>query len=100
MLYLIHCYDGPDGLDHRAKLREGHFAYLEERKDHLVLAGPTLAEENGKPTGSVLVVEFDNLAEATAFAEGDPYKKGGVFQTVTIQPYKIVLPKEDVVRIR
>lgn len=100
MFYLIHCYDGPDGLERRAKFRERHFAYLEEQKDHLILAGPTLSEENGKPTGSLLVVEFKSLAEAEAFAEGDPYKKDGIFQTVTIQPYKIVLPRENNIRIR
>ena len=44
-------------------------------------------------TGSVLIVEFDDSAAAERFAADDPYAKAGLFETVTIRPWRKVLPK-------
>ena len=56
-------------------------------------AGPTLGDDNA-PNGSVLVMEFDDRSQAQAFADNDPYAKAGVFESVSIKPWKKVYPKE------
>ena len=60
--------------------------------ERIVMAGPTLDEDAESPTGSLLVMEFDSLADAESFAAGDPYKKADLFDSVTIKPYRKVLP--------
>ena len=39
-------------------------------------------------------MEFDDMAQAQAFADNDPYAKAGVFESVSIKPWKKVYPKE------
>ena len=39
-------------------------------------------------TGSLLVIEADDIAAARAFAAADPYAKAGLFASVDIRPWK------------
>jgi len=41
-------------------------------------------------SGSTVIAEFESLEEAKAWAEADPYVAAGVYQTVSIKPYKKV----------
>jgi len=52
------------------------------------LAGPLTDK-----TGSLLVLEFETLAEAEQFAQQDPYTVHGVFERVEIHPFMQVFPK-------
>lgn len=63
----------------------------------LVLAGPHPAIDSPEPgpagmTGSLIVAEFESLAEAEAWAENDPYRREGVFREVLIKPFLRVYP--------
>ncbi len=42
--------------------------------------------------GSLLIMAFDDRGQAQAFAEGDPYARAGLFESVTIRPFRKVLP--------
>ena len=66
MLYIIYQEDGPDGAALRAQHRDTHFAYLDKHKDILVLGGAMIAEDGATRTGSVLILNVPNLAEAEA----------------------------------
>ena len=48
-----------------------------------------LAEENGF-TGSLIIAEFNSLADAEAWAKADPYVEQGVYASATVKPYKKV----------
>ena len=66
-----------------------------ESEGRLLTAGPNPAIDSEEPgengfSGSLIIAEFDSLAEATQWAENDPYKLNGVFANVTIKPYKKV----------
>ena len=63
----------------------------------LVLAGPHPAVDSADPgeagfTGSLVVAEFDSLDDARAWADADPYIEAGVYERVTVKPFKAVLP--------
>ena len=91
MLYVIHCFDKPGHLQVRLDNRPAHVDYLKSFGDKLHAAGPTLdAEEN--MNGSVVILELEALSDAEGFAANDPYAKAGLFEKVTIQPWKKVLP--------
>ena len=70
---------------------------LLREQGRLVIAGPNPAIDSNDPgeagfTGSVIIAEFDSLAAAQAWANADPYLAAGVYQQVTVKPFKQVLP--------
>jgi uncharacterized protein YciI len=89
MLFAITNIDKPGSTALRAATRETHLGYLDSIVSQLLLAGPLLNGEN-QPIGSLLVVEAENHAAAAAFAEADPYARAGLFESVTIRPYRLV----------
>lgn len=99
MLYAIISQDVENSLDKRASVRPAHIERLENLKEEgrLVLAGPHPAIDNIEPgpagfTGSLVVAEFDSLEAAQTWADNDPYIKAGVYDSVTVKPFKKVLP--------
>ena len=99
MLYSIIGTDKPDSLDNRLAARPEHLSRLEQLQceGRLVMAGPFPAIDSNEPgtagfTGSLIIAEFDSLAEATRWANDDPYVNAGVYETVTVKPFRKVLP--------
>ncbi len=99
MWYAITGTDVPDSLEKRLTARPTHLERLQTLKNQgrLLLAGPFPAIDNEDPgaagfTGSLIVAEFATLAEAQAWADADPYITAGVYQSVTVKPFKKVLP--------
>lgn len=94
MHFVINCTDKPAHLAVRVKNRPAHVEYLKAHADKVVAAGPTLAEDGEGMIGSVLIMQFDDLAQAEAWTAHDPYNKAGLFGSVTITPWKKVLPAD------
>ena len=99
MLYAIISEDIENSLTLRLEARPAHVQRLNDLKDQgrLVLAGPHPAIDSDDPgnvgfTGSLVVAEFSNLIEAQNWADADPYFTAGVYQKVTVKPFKKVLP--------
>lgn len=99
MFYAIVGHDVPDSLDKRASVRPAHLDRLQalQQSGRLLLAGPFPAVDATDPgpagfSGSLIVAEFDSLADARTWADADPYVAAGVYASVDIQPFKKVLP--------
>lgn len=99
MWYAIISEDVKDSLALRKGARPDHIARLNRLKDEgrLLLAGPHPAidcEEPGEAgfTGSLVVAEFPSLDAARTWADEDPYMHAGVYASVTVKPFKPVLP--------
>jgi len=99
MLYAIISQDQPDSLAGRLQARPAHLDRLEQLKaaGRLVLAGPHPAIDSPDPgdagfSGSLVVAEFPALEDAQVWADADPYHAAGVYQQVTVKPFKKVLP--------
>jgi uncharacterized protein len=88
MLFALICKDKAGALDTRLSVRPDHVTYLDglNAAGQLKLAGPFL-DDDGKPCGSLLILEADDLAGAQALAAGDPYAKAGIFETVELRPW-------------
>lgn len=95
MLFAIFCTDKPDSADIRAATRPAHLDYVGKVVDQVVLAGPTLSDDGEAMTGSLLLMDFADLAAARDFAANDPYNQAGLFESVIVRPWKQVLPKTD-----
>jgi uncharacterized protein YciI len=99
MFYAIIAEDREDSLEQRLKARPAHLSRLEQLRDEgrLLLAGPHPAIDAEDPgpagfTGSLVVAEFPDLEAAQNWAGADPYLKAGVYERVTVKPFKRVLP--------
>lgn len=99
MLYAILGRDAPNSLDRRLAVRPAHLERLNAMlaEGRLILAGPLPAIDSVDPgpagfQGSLMVVEFATLEEATTWANADPYVAAGVFTAVEVFPFRKVLP--------
>lgn len=99
MYYAVISEDIPNSLALRQKVRPQHLARLEalKQEDRLLVAGPHPAIDSDNPgdagfSGSLVIARFASLSEASAWAEADPYVAAGIYQKVTVKPFKPVLP--------
>lgn len=99
MLYAIIGEDRPGTLQDRLAARPAHVERLTalQAAGRLIMAGPFPAIDSPDPgpagfTGSLIVAEFESLSAAQTWADSDPYIAAGVYQNVSVKPYKKVLP--------
>lgn len=99
MWYVIEGQDRIGSLEQRKATRPEHLARLQtlQSEGRLLLAGPMPAIDAEDPgpagfTGSLIVAEFASLAAARAWADADPYLAAGVYESVSVRPFRKVLP--------
>ena len=99
MWYVIYAEDVDNSLDIRMAARPAHLDRIKHLVDQgrILVAGPTPAIDSEDPgpagfTGSLIIAQFESLAEARLWADTDPYVEAGVFKSVVVKPYKKVLP--------
>ena len=97
MLYAILAEDKPNSLPQRLEHRMAHRDRLQalHEQGKLVFAGPHPAVDSEDPgeagfTGSLILAEFGDLAEAETWAQADIYTSAGVFSKVSVKPVKRV----------
>ena len=99
MWYAIIAEDVEDSVAGRQNTRPAHVERIQElvAQGRLLIAGPHPAIDTNDPgdagfTGSLIIAEFDSLEAARVWANDDPYLKAGVYERVTVKPFKRVLP--------
>ena len=99
MLYAIIATDRPDSLELRKRLRPQHLERLQAlvAEGRLFAAGAFPAIDHADPgaagfTGSLIVAEFDSLADAEAWIEQDPFVEQGIYAHVEVKPFRKALP--------
>lgn len=99
MWYAVISEDYEGTLEKRLAARPDHVERLTALRDEgrLLIAGPHPAVDSPDPgpagfTGSLVVVDFDCLESAQAWANEDPYIAAGVYRKVTVKPFNLVLP--------
>ena len=100
MLYMIVGEDIADSLEKRMAARPAHLERLIalQNEGRMILAGPNPAIDSDDPgpagfSGSLIVAEFESLEAARQWADADPYVDAGVYASVTVKPFKKVLPQ-------
>ncbi len=100
MLYAIISQDVKDSLEKRLAARPAHIERLSalQNEGRLIIAGPHPAIDSEDPgpagfSGSLIVAEFTSQADAQNWADADPYVTAGVYEQVTVKPFKKVFPQ-------
>lgn len=89
--YAIHCIDQPSSAELRAATRPRHLEHMATLGDRLLVAGPLL-DDDGRPIGTLLIIDFDDRKSAIQFAADDPYALAGLFASVAVTAWKKVYP--------
>ena len=99
MWYAIISEDVENSLELRKSVRPAHLERIRTLVDEgrLLIAGPHPAVDGTEPgpagfTGSLIIADFESLADAENWANEDPYVQAGVYSKVTVKPFKQVLP--------
>jgi uncharacterized protein YciI len=100
MLYAILSIDVTNSLEKRLSARPDHLKRLQDLQNEgrLIIAGPHPAIDTNNPgeagfTGSLVIAEFSSLKAAQDWADVDPYVSAGVYDSVTVKPFKQVFPQ-------
>ena len=88
MLFAMIAKDRADALDKRLAVRPVHLQHLDSLGQQLRLAGALLDAE-GKPDGSLMVIEAETIEAARAVFEADPFVAEGIFETIEIKPWRL-----------
>jgi hypothetical protein len=93
-LFAFTGHDGPRGRELRWTHRPAHLARWQplDAAGRVLHGGPLLDDE-GQPIGSLLIFEAPSLAEARAFAAGDPYVVEGIFERWEVRETRAVFPQ-------
>jgi uncharacterized protein YciI len=81
--------DKPGALEIRKENRDRHLAYIEET-GCVEMAGPLL-DAQGEMSGSLVILEVEDMPAARNWAENDPYAKADLFESVELHPWKKVI---------
>lgn len=87
-LFAVICRDKPGALQIRLDTREAHLAHIRD-SGMVFMAGPLI--EEGEMRGSLVILDADDLSAAQDWADRDPYRGAGLFETVQITEWKKVV---------
>ncbi len=94
MLFALICTDKPDHLQLRLDSRPAHLDWLTGLGASLKAAGPFLGDD-GKPSGSLVIIAADDAQAAKALSAKDPYAIAGLFASVDIRPWNWVIKNPE-----
>ena len=89
MLIALMTKDKSGALQTRVDNRDAHLAYIADT-GIVAMAGPFL-DADGQMCGSLIVLDVDDMTAAQTWADNDPYKKAGLFQSVELSAWKKVI---------
>ena len=84
---------GKDKGDLRRAARPAHLAYVAEKQDRIVYAGPLI--EEGRMIGSLFVFDVADRAALDDYMAGDPYFTPGIFEAVEIYESRRMVPESE-----
>jgi uncharacterized protein len=88
MLFMAICKDKPNSIELRLATRPTHLAWLQGLGAKVRVGGAMLTPDMKAPTASVLIYEGESEGEIVALCAEDPYAKAGLFESVTVAPYR------------
>ncbi len=88
MPYAIDTLDKPNCENLRMEHRAAHLDYLKSRVAMILAAGAKLSDDGASMTGSLLIIDTEDRAEAEEFAASDPFSKAGLFASVSITRWR------------
>lgn len=86
--FVITAIDGPDAKERRDAVADAHHKFQASVMDRYVARGPMFDDDGKKMIGSIMIMEYPDLAACEEFWAGEPLNYGGVFSDVTIERWR------------
>ncbi len=87
MQYFFYCRDNPGTAALRKQTEQAHWAFMDAYAAGFVARGPTLTND-GKPSGSMHIVELPDMDAVRRFAYEEPRHQAGVHGEVIIGRFR------------
>jgi len=92
MLFIVQFEDKPGVAEQRQKLMAEHFAFLDSRKDKVLVAGSMRGIPSDQPLGGLWIIEAENEAEVRDLFKDDPFWVNGMRASVRINRWVKAFP--------
>lgn len=92
MLFIIHAQDRPGSQALRTKARVPHLEFVADQPNRFRFGGPLLGDD-GKPLGSLMILDLPDRAALDAHLAADPFFSSGLFQRVQVWQTVQVVPE-------
>jgi hypothetical protein len=92
MLFIAQFEDKPGVGELRQKLMAEHFAFLDSRKDKVLVAGSVREIPSDLPLGGLWIIEAENEAEVREIFKDDPFWVNGLRAGVRINRWVKAFP--------
>jgi uncharacterized protein len=92
LLFALVAHDRPSHVATRMEIRPAHLKFLDDLGDTVKFAGPFLNDAN-EGVGSIVIIEAGSLDEARAIFARDPYAVAGLFDSITVKPWRLLIDK-------
>jgi len=92
MLFIVQFEDKPGVGELRQQLLEKHFAFLDSRKDKVLVAGSVREIPSDRPLGGLWIVEADGEAEVREVFKDDPFWVNDLRASVRINRWVKAFP--------
>jgi len=83
--FIVQARDAANGASLRADLRQAHRDYLDAHADKVIARGPLKSDDGETVTGSALLLDVADRAEAEALLADEPFNKAGVYESLTVE---------------
>lgn len=90
MHFVIQYRNRPGTQDLRDEHHPRHIEFRKGLGTRVLVTGPFLAEDADRPVGSLMIVEAVDLASARETANADPLVVVGVFEIVSVSPFRLM----------
>ena len=90
MQFIVTAHDGEKMLEKRMAVRPRHLEGMAKLGKHIVCAGGLLDGE-GKPKGSVLVLDFEDRAALDDYLKNEPYVVEKIWEQIDIETVNVVI---------
>ena len=92
MLFIVQFEDEPDVAEIRQKLLADHFAFLDNKKDKVLVAGSVREIPSDRPLGGLWIIEAESEAEVRDLFKDDPFWVNGLRASVRINRWAKAFP--------
>jgi hypothetical protein len=92
MLFIVQFEDKPGVTELRLRLLEDHFAFLDRRKDKVLVAGSLREIPSDRPLGGLWIVEAEDEPEVRDIFKDDPFWVNGLRAAVRINKWVKAFP--------
>jgi uncharacterized protein YciI len=92
MIFIVQALDRPNTQTLRTQARVPHLEFVADHASAFRFGGPMLGAD-GRPVGSLMILDLPDRAALEAHLEADPFFGCGLFQTVQVWQSAQVVPE-------